>query len=271
MKILLVLIFICSNTASALPRYISIAPATTEILFALGLDEEIVGVGTFCNYPAKAKDKPKVGDFSHPNMEKIFSLKPDYIFSTGLEQDIIVTQLRQLKFNVYVSDPPSVGSIFSTITDIGRLTGKSVEAGQLIKKMKADIESVSARVRLVPQDKRPRVFIEIWSEPLMTAGKGSFVDELVTMAGGINIAHDTRRPYSIFSSEMAVNRNPGYIFMTYMDKSSPLELVEKRFGWKSVDAVKNKKVFNDISSDVMLRPGPRVVEALKEMNRRLYP
>lgn len=272
-KIILSIIFLSllSTKAIASPRYISIAPSTTEILFALGLDEEIVGVSSYCNYPLKAKTKTKVANFSHPNLEKIFSLKPDYIFCTGLEQAPIVLELKRLNFNVYVADPASIEELFTSIKDIGRITDKTQEAAELIKKMKNDIKAVSSKARLIPREKRIKVFIEIWYEPLMTAGKGSFIDELINLAGGINVAHDIKRPYSNFSAEKVVNLNPGCIIMAYMDKESPLKLVEGRFGWGDIDAVRNKRVFNDINPDVLLRPGPRITEGLKEIYKRLYP
>jgi len=253
------------------PKYISLAPSTTEILFALGLNENIVGVSSYCNYPPEAKDKAKIGDFSHPNMEKIISLKPDYIFCTGLEQAPVIEELKRLKFNVYVADPANIEELLKSIQDIGRITRKEKEAVALTGKMKDDIEKVRAMTGLIPQDKRVKVFVEIWHEPLMTAGKGSFVDEIITLAGGINIAHEVPRPYCYFSAEKVVNLNPGCIIMTYMDKRSPLKLIEARFGWKNIDAVKNKRVFNDIDPDELLRPGPRITEGLKELQKRLYP
>ncbi len=262
-------LFLFTGQAAA-ARYISLAPSTTEIIFALGLGEEVVGVSSYCTYPSKAKSKPKVGDFSHPNMEKIFSLQPDYIFSTGLEQDAAVRELRRLKFKVYVSDPANIDELFESINDIGRITNRIEQAQGLIKKMKEDIEYVSSQVRLIPAEKRIKVFVEIWHEPLMTAGKGSFIDELITLAGGINIAHDIDKPYSSFSAERIIKLNPGCIIMAYMDKESPLKLIEGRFGWGGVDAVKHKRVFNDIDPDTLLRPSPRITEGLKEIYKRLY-
>ena len=252
-------------------RYISLAPSTTEILFALGLDKEIIGVSSYCNYPSQAKNKTKVGDFSHPNIEKIIYLNPDYIFCTGLEQALVIRELKRLKFNVYVSDPSNSEELFSSINDIGKITNKTQEAAALIKKMRESIDTVSSKVRIIPQEKRTKVFIEIWHEPLMTAGKGSFVDELIILAGGINIAHDSIRPYCNFSAEKVINLNPSCIIIAYMDKESPLKLVERRFGWENIDAVKNKRVFNDIEPDILLRPGPRLAQGVEEIYKKLYP
>jgi iron complex transport system substrate-binding protein len=137
--------------------------------------------------------------------------------------------------------------------------------------MQDDIEAVSAKAKLIPQDKKVRIFVEIWHEPLMTAGRGSFIDEMIALAGGINVAHDVIRPYSYFSAEKVVNLNPQVIILAYMDKETPLKLVESRFGWAGIEAVKNKRVCNDIDPDLLLRPGPRITEGLKELYLKLYP
>jgi len=259
-----------AGTVTGKPRYISLAPSTTEILFALGLNQEIVGISSYCNYPPETRSKARVGDFSHPSIEKICSLKPDYIFCTGLEQAPVVEQLKQLKFNIYVADPSSTKELLDTINDIGMITNKNKEAQELINKMRRDIEEVGAKVSLIPPEQRPKVFIEIWHEPLMSAGKGSLIDEIITLAGGTNIAHDTRRSYSNFSPEKVISLNPDCIIMAYMDKEPGLKLVENRFGWGNIKAVKNKRVFNDIDPDTLLRPGPRITSGLKEINKRLY-
>lgn len=272
-KIFLSLLFglLVFTGAQAGERYISIAPSTTEILFALGLNDNIVGVSSYCNYPPETKNKEKVGDFSHPNIEKIIFLKPDYIFCTGLEQAPVVEELRRLKFNVYVADPAGIEGLLKTIQNIGTITHKEKEAQALVDRMKADIEVIRQKVSAVSPEKRVKVFVEIWHEPLMTAGNGSFVDEMITLAGGINVAHDVPRPYCYFSAEKVISLNPAVIIMTYMDKQPPLKLVESRYGWGNIDAVKNKRVFNDIEADELLRPGPRITEGLKRIQDKLYP
>jgi iron complex transport system substrate-binding protein len=251
-------------------RYVSIAPSTTEILYALGLEEQIVGVSTYCNYPPEAQSKPKVGDFSHPNMETIAALKPDYIFCTGLEQTPVITELRRLKFKVYNADPSNMAELFQTISDIGNITKKKEAAADLISAMRTNIELIQKNVQNIPQDKKIKVFIEIWRDPLMTAGKGSFIDELITLAAGVNVAHDVIRPYCTFSAEKVISLNPDCIILAYMDKEQPLKLIERRLGWSSIDAVKNNKVYY-IDPDILLRPGPRVTLGLKTIYQKLYP
>ena len=252
------------------PRYISLAPSTTEILFALGMDDEIAGVSTFCNYPPKAKTKENVGNFSNPNIEKILSLKPDYIFCTGLEQAPIVAELKRLGLKVYISDPRNIKELMESISDMGRITGKDKEAQELIRDTQAQIDNIAALVKLIPENKRLKVFIEIFDDPLTTAGRGTFIDELITMAGGINIAGYTKRAYTIFSQEEVIKRNPDCIIIAYMGKEKPAKLMLKRFAWDSISAVKNNRLYNDIDPDTLLRPGPRVALGIKEIYARLY-
>jgi iron complex transport system substrate-binding protein len=252
-------------------RVISLAPAATEILFALGLDEEIVGVSSFCDYPEKARSKEKAGSFSQPNMEKIIFLKPDIIFCTGLEQDSTVVALRRLGLNVFVSDPASMEELYVSIRDIAGRIGRVPEAERLIKAISEDLAHMEVLHKRVPAEKKMKVFVEIWHSPLMTAGKGSYLDELVRLAGGENIAYDTPRPYCIFSAEQVIQRDPDCIFLTYMDSADPLQKVGHRFGWEGVSAVRNKRVYNDIDANLILRPGPRAAQGVRELYKRLYP
>ncbi|MCX5697837.1 MAG: cobalamin-binding protein [Candidatus Omnitrophica bacterium] len=271
-KIIIVMLLMISAAApaGASQRYISLAPATTEILFALGLDNEIVGVSSYCDYPQAAKSKDKVGNFSQPNIEKIISLKPDIIFATGLEQAGPVSQLRQLGLKVYVSDPSNMKELFNSIKDIGRLSAKEKEADALIIRMQSVIDALALKVNLIPSRKRPRVFVEIWHDPLITAGKSSFIDELITLAGGNNVASCVTKSYVYFSSEDVIRRNPECIILTYMGKGS-LGNIKSRLGWGKISAVKNNRIYNDIDPDILLRPGPRLAEGLLELHKRLYP
>lgn len=273
-KLITIFLILCAaafpGLAFAGPRYISLAPSTTEILFSLGLSDNIVGVSSYCNYPSQVKDKERVGTFSQPNIEKIISLKPDYIFCTGLEQASVVAELRRLDLNVYVSDPGSTRELFSSIAQIGRITGKQKEAEALVKAMQTQISEVGLKLTGVSAGQRPRVFIEIWYDPLTTAGEGTFVDELITLAGGVNISKGTRRAYSIFSPEEVIRRDPERIVLAYMSEKNSRVLLSKRFGWSGISAVRNNRIYNDINPDLLLRPGPRITEGLRELHERFY-
>ena len=272
----LIFIFICFDQSSlwANPakkqRIVSLAPSVTEILFCLGLEGEIVAVTTFCDYPPKAQNIEKVGTFSQPSIEKIISIEPDIIFATSLEQASVVHKLRQLGMNVCVSDPLSFEGLFSSINEIAKLTYKEQEAGVLIDEMKSRIMLIKDKVKSIPRNERPKVFVEIWDDPLTTAGEGSFVDELIGLAGGVNIAYDASRAYSYFSTEQVLSRNPDCIILGYMNNTEAKIRVKDRLGWKNITAVKNNRIYNDINSDLFLRPGPRLVKGLEEIYKRLH-
>lgn len=257
--------------AEKAPRYISLAPATTEILFSLGLNKEIVGVSSYCDYPPEAKHKEKIGSFSDPNIEKIISLKPDIIFCAGLEQNPIVLKLRQLNFKVCVSDPKNLTELYVSINEIGKLTQREKEANAIIVRMKSAIEETILLTKNIDFDKHPKVFIEIWHDPLMTVGKNSFINELIEAAGGKNIASNINAAYTYISPEQILKRDPEIIILTYMSKEPPKEIFDKRPGWKNVAAIKAGRIYNDIDPNILLRPGPRLAEGVKALHKKFYP
>ncbi|MCM8791764.1 MAG: cobalamin-binding protein [Candidatus Omnitrophica bacterium] len=250
-------------------RIVSLTPSITEILFALGLDEEIVGVSSFCNYPKKTSNRPKVGSFSKPDVEKIISLKPDIVFCTDMEQKEVINQLGQLKLNVYISNPKNVEELFLSIREIGFLTNRTKKAETLINNMRKDINVIVEKTKNIPFDKRPKVFLILWDEPLMTAGYGSFIDELIYLAGGINIAHRLKRPYSYFSLERLIKEDPDCIIATHMGKNK-IDF-KKNFIWNTLKATRDNRIYTDIEPDILLRPGPRLTEAIFKIHKRLYP
>ena len=257
-------------TEAPSPRIISLAPSITEILFALDLEEHIVGITTCCDYPAGTGKIEKVATFSgQANMERILVLEPDIVFSTGLEQAPLAEKLRRLGLEVVVIYPQSLDELFAGIIEIGRVTRRQTQAQTLVKRMKQRIERISRKVKTIPIEHRPKVFVEIAPDPLMTAGAGSFVDELIEIAGGKNIARDTTRAYSQFSPEIVLQRNPDYIILGYMQAQFS-ESIFKRLGWQDISAVKKEQIIADIDPDLFLRPGPRIVEGLEKIHLRLF-
>lgn len=251
-------------------RIISLAPSTTEILFALGLEKQIIAVSQSCDYPLEALKKPKAGTFSEPNIEIILSLKPDIIFCTGLEQAPVIEKLRQLKLRVFVSNPKNIAELLKSIEEIGRLTGRQKEASILSANMKQELATIRQKTASIAAEKKRKVFVEIWHDPLLTAGGGSFIDEMITYAGGVNIAHDTIRPFCCFSPEQVIQRNPDCIIIGYMSEKKQMGLMKSRPGWRQISAVTHNRIFNDIDPNLFLRPGPRVIEGIKELYKKIY-
>ena len=258
----------CQNTSA---RYVSLAPSSTEILFALGLDKEIVGVSSYCDYPAQARLKEIVGTFSQPNVEKVVSLKPDIVFCAGIEQAPVAAQLKRLGIKVVAHEPKNIKELLDSIKEIGSLTARQAQADELVKKMEQIIQEVSGKAAAIPVKLRPSVFVEYWNNPLMTAGPGSFIDELITLAGGRNIAYDAPRAYCNFSPEEVLSRNPDCIILAYMVSGNAATELTHRLGWSQLSAIKNNRVYADIDPSILLRPGPRIVEGLRQVHIRLYP
>jgi iron complex transport system substrate-binding protein len=262
---------VCSYARADGLRIISITPSTTEIACSIGLESNLVGVSTFCDYPPEVRGKEKVGSFSDPNIEKIMLLKPDIVLATGLEQAQTVRNISKLGIRVIVVDPDSFDGLFKSIEEIGAACGKRKEAFDLVTEMKDSINSIKSAASLRERSAVPGVYFEIWHDPLMTAGRGSFIDEMITLAGGRNIAWDTPRPYSRFSAELIMERDPDVIILGYMVKGgSAVDSVRKRAGWSGIKAVKGSRVYDDIDPDILFRPGPRLIKGIEELNKRFY-
>lgn len=248
-------------------RIISLAPSNTEILYALGLGDKIVGVTNYDDYPEEVKSKEKIGDLS-VNIEKVVSLQPDLILANSLNGDA-VEKLRNLGMTVLVTNASSIQDVYTVIEMIGKATGASEQAANLIASMKKDVEEIKQLVKDIPQDKKPKVYVEI-NNKLFTTGKGTFMHEIIELAGGVNIAADLEG-WKQLSEEEIILRNPDIILNTYGYMNyNVAQSIKDRAKWQNINAIKNNKVF-DVDSNKMSRPGPRVTEGLKEVAKILHP
>jgi len=196
-------------------RIISLAPNITEILFSLGVDEEIVGVSIHCNFPEKAKSKPRVGSYISLDFEKITSLKPDLIIATGAGNTRdMVDRLEKLGFPSYVIYPKNFNDILKSILHIGQVVNREKEARAITNEMKKRSRRVIGLTEDLP---RPKVFIEIGDAPIVTVGKGSFADDLIRLAGGENIAGKEKEVYPRFGMEEILKRSPEVIIISSMN------------------------------------------------------
>ncbi|SFJ46403.1 ABC transporter substrate-binding protein [Thermoflavimicrobium dichotomicum] len=244
-------------------RIVSLAPSTTEIAFALGLGKEVVGVTTNDDYPAEVKKLPKVGDMNI-NPEKVLELKPDLVLAAKINSKETIDKLRKLGLPVLVVDGNNYKEVYQSIGIVGKATNRAHEADELIKKMEQEKSSLYQTVAKIPENQRVKVWVEI-SPQLHTAGKGTFIDELVTLASGKNVAAG-QSGWPQISAEQVIKWNPDVIISTYGDTKSILE----RKGWENVAAVKNKRVVA-VDQNLVSRPGPRIFQGYKEIIKALYP
>lgn len=252
-------------------RIVSFGPSITEILFALGLEEEVAGVSDYCDYPEGAKLKPKVGDAFNPSIEKIVELEPDLVLM--VKQERLMTELDSLGITYMVLDPKDIDGIFKDIELLGKVTGIERKANKLVKDMQEHISSVLALVEDVPE---VRVFFIVDATDLnnpWTAGSGSFIDALITMAGGENIAAKAVGAWVQFSIEQIVSSDPEVIVVQTMTGGIPTVSKEELEGhpvWQQITAVRQDRICF-IDGDLVSRPGPRIVQGLEEIVKAIHP
>jgi iron complex transport system substrate-binding protein len=252
-------------------RIISMAPNVTEMLFVLGLDNEIVGVTDFCNYPPEAKSKTKIGGYYNPNIEVIISLSPDLIIATpdGYSKERI-DRLDQSGIPIFLINPQNIDDVLNSILLLGKVTDKEEIANQEVKKMRSRIMKIEGKIKQIPAQKRVKVFYEIGEDPLVTVGPNNFVNDLIEMAGGINIADDAPNSWPVYSVEAVIMKNPNIIL------TAPSTMVsstgQQRTKWdkyRTVSAVVNQNIYQ-VDPDILLRPGPRVVDGLEILYTLFY-
>ncbi len=254
-------------------RIISLAPANTELLFALGLDTEIVGVTTYANYPEKALEKEKIGTVHEPNIEKIVSLEPELILSNAVNKLETVKRLRELGYNVVGFNARTVDEAILVIKKAAKLTGREEKGREIVTEMYLQLAEIKNLVDdKLKEGNRPRVFYEIWNDPLYTAGKNTFINDTIHIAGGINIGAEARGQWPQYSLEKLLIENPD-IYVT-SPHSAPhkvsVESVKNRNNYQNINAIKNDRIYI-IDQDIVTRPSPRIIEGVKEMTKALFP
>ena len=254
-------------------KIISLSPGNTEIIYALGLQDSLVGVTEFCDYPEAAKDKPKIGGFTTVDIERVVEIQPDLILAANIHQDEVIPRLEGFGLTVLTLDPKTIDGVLQAINLIGKLTGKKDEASQLVTEMKTRIKLITDRTDLLSDSQRLRVFYILWHDPLMTAGSGTRIHELIAKAGGINIARDLAGDYPTISLEAVILANPQIIIAgsghgTGKDLPYQFALTETRL--KDVDAQQNARVY-EIDGDLTSRPGPRIVDGLEKFAEFIHP
>jgi iron complex transport system substrate-binding protein len=255
-------------TVKAEPRRIvSLVPSMTEILFALGLGDRVVGDTTYCDYPEAAKTKEKVGQFAQIDLEKVVGLSPDLVLATSLHYQTVAPALRQRGITVAVFEAADVEGVLAQILTIGRLTGRTREAEALTKEMRARLDAVAAKVAQAP---KPRVYWEL-DAMLYTAGKGSIVDDMITRAGGNNVGRTLAGEWPQFNMEALVAADPEVIFLADHGSGETAGKVASRAGWSGITAVKQGRIVEVDDVNLVSRPGPRVVEAVEYIAKQLHP
>lgn len=246
-------------------RIVSLLPSETEILFALGLEDRIVGVTEWCNYPEAAKDKPKVGGLN-ANVEAVIEANPELIVGGSFIAEETHQKLTSLDMKVFRSNAQSIDEVYDHILELGRITDTLARAQEVVAEMKREQERVlEAMSDLKPEDKK-KVYIEF--SPGYTVGSGEFMHELLVQAGGINVAAESEGWIQI-SEEKIIQDNPDVILYS-AGVENLRSLILGRPGWDEINAIRNDRL-EPLNDDIVSRPGPRITEGLALIAEAIYP
>ncbi|GAA0133435.1 ABC transporter substrate-binding protein [Paenibacillus sp. YSY-4.3] len=251
-------------------RIVSLAPSETEGLFALSLDEQIVGVSDVDDYPEAVKDKPRMGGFQ-VNVEAVIAAKPDLVLAGNLIDPATVKSLSDLGIKVYQSNPTNLDETLANIRTVGEITDRQKEAAEVVAQMEKERDMVLDAVKSLTSDQKKKVYIEF--SPGWTVGKGVFMDELITLAGGENVASDLEG-WNEINEENIIKANPDVILFAknVVDENNKTigDMIKARGGWDQITAVKEDRVIG-LDDNLLSRPGPRVTQGLLEMAQAIYP
>jgi iron complex transport system substrate-binding protein len=253
-------------------KIISLIPSNTEIAYSLGLGNEVIGVSDFDNYPEDVTKKEKIGG-QEINLEKIISLKPNLVLAHASSAHNSEAGLQQLKDAgikvLVVNDAQNFDQVYDSISMVGKATGESNNADEIIKGMKDKLAAIKAKTGEIKAKKK--VLVEVSPDPeIYTPGKNTFMNEMISSINAENIANDQEGWVKI-DQETMIKRNPDVIITTYgYYVKKPVDQVLSRKGWENVNAVKNKQVI-DVDSDRVTRSGPRVVEGVEDLAKAVYP
>lgn len=253
--------------ASPANRIVSLAPSITESLFAIGADNQIVGVTDYCNYPPKAKTKQRVGGVINPNIETIVSLKPDLIVLSmegNVRNDF--DKLTSFGVPVFVTNPRNLQGIYKSIAQLGELSGRKQRAAALAGSMKLRVDSLR---RNVGTPKKHTVLFFVSLQPIIVIGRNTFLGELIELAGGTNTVVKVASTYPTYSREAVLKDNPDVLIFMSDLLVKPAGLLEFYPEWSELNAFKQKRLFT-IDADIVSRPGPRAVDGLEALYRLLH-
>ena len=248
-------------------RLISLAPNLTEIVFAVGGGDRLVGNTTYCDYPAQAKTIAKVGDSMQPSLERIIALRPQVVLiSTASQLETFTQQLKDRNIAVFVTDPHDLEGIFRSMEHVGQILGQTEQANELVKTLR---DRVTAVEQAVQRSKPVRVFYQVSGEPLYAAGRDSYVTDLLRRAGAVSVTADVPGAWLKYSNESALAAKPEAIILPTGGSMGAANATVAE-ALRNSPAARDGRVYK-INDDHLARPGPRVVDGIETMARALHP
>jgi iron complex transport system substrate-binding protein len=254
-------------------RIISLAPSNTEIIYALGLEDKLVGTTDYCDYPEAAKNKPRVAGYINPDLEKVVSQQPDLIIAEAIHENTVLPALEKLGLTVIVTSATSLDVVLDDIRLIGEITGKSKAATKLVDDLAKRIQAITTKTAGLTIEQRPRVLYVVWYDPIWTMGSETFIDDIIWKAGGTNIFSKDFEKSHVASLEAIIAKNPQVIIVSGMATTGDLiyDNITKESRLAGVDAMHDGRVYKISDANLIERPGPRVVDGLEEVAQMIHP
>lgn len=252
------------------PRIVSLSPNLTEMLFAIGADESVIGRSSACDYPPGRTAKiPVVGDFGAPDIEILIALRPSLVVATDLLDKRLPQRLAAHGIKYRQIPCRRVEDILAGLQELGEISGQTGPAGELSRQLAEQLEKL--RRETCKQEPQPKVYIELWHHPPTSCGGDSFVSQLVQIAGAVNLAGQFADDYFTIDREWVLVGDPDLILCAYMTpgSDSPLAMFSSRPGWDSLRAVRQGRVYALENPDLLLRPGPRMLEGVQQVREIL--
>ena len=247
-------------------RLVSLVPSVTDDLYALGAGADVIAVSDFTKYPSQAAHKPSIGAPLTPSMETIVSFHPDLVIaSADTNREETVHQLEHLGLAVFVVNPHGIEGVLSSLLSLGDALGRKDGALELVSQLRARVRAVEAHVQDQPAI---RVFMPIWYDPVITIGKHAFITEVIQAAGGKSVTDDINREWPEISLETVIERKPEALVLIKGSKMS-LIAIEERPGWKTLDAVRHRRVY--LVDERIELPSPVAFDAMEDLAKQLHP
>ncbi len=264
------LILSCSKSVknnNSQNRYVITSPEIAELIYLLGAQNDVVGVTYECDYPEFYKKIKKVGNFGNVSVEKIVALKPTIVFTTKLEQDKLNAELSKLKIKVVAVYPKNIDDFLNSIIRLGMAIGKQKRAEFVADSLKSELENLKKKFN---GTQKPKVYVEIYNNPVMSASSQSFLGQLIDYAGGKNIFEKLPRDYSRVKPEEIIKENPDVIISLVPNQTK--KRISQRKGWQNINAVKNGRIYTvkDVNPDIVLRAGSRIIKGIKQLHKAIY-
>lgn len=246
-------------------RLICLTPSVADDLYALGAENDVVGISEYTKYPPQARQKPSIGLPLNPSLETIVLLHPDLVVGSADLAPQNLKGFERLGIPVFLVKPIGIGGIYSSLLDMGKALNREAAAKELVFRLSSRVEAVRARVQ---GKQRVRVFMLIWADPILTVGKAAFITDLIAAAGGESITGNLAHEYPRISFETVVALAPESILLIRASKMS-VENLAQRAGWESLPAIRNRSVY--YTDDRLDLPSPVAIDALEDLARQFHP